>query len=588
MQSSFPFSCQLVWWLILSLALSLRTIASPLVFSMQPAYSVRIEPFFADECLPIAHPLQVVLENRSASPARWELWVKINFPDYRGRDSTLQMNFPLTCPAYREATYPLLLPIGAEQYEGVYLSFDLRGPGVIDSRQSLSLRFKDRDLFRHTLLSQSLAPEVIRRHGKMHEDPLFLEPNRFYTDWRSYLGMVRIQMLTTDWLTMPSEAREALLTWTEAGGELIFCHSINNPSPPSTAVHPNDFAFLSPAGAFPEGSMVYPHGLGQIVWQPSAAMMPTLTLPGPSLFTPPPRNRLPILPDFQEFGDDLPQVQDVVRERVPAGLLLFLVILFALLVAPFNLWWLARPPHRLRILWTTPAIALSFSLLLLGIFYLQHGTGGRGLQLEVIWKQPGSSQLLRVVRQHSETDLLTNRTFTLPEDAWITTQDFSIDANFSQLPSTGHRFWQGQRLDGNWFQSRSRQSQTIVWRETNRQELSVRTRRDAHPTIEWEARSTWPENCRTLLFRDAEGQNWIARHLAPGQRVILQKASAEDLHDFRNRLEQCGPLSDLLQRQWENGRFLAELTPTHGSALPTLPGLRWTVQVRYFIGLPQP
>lgn len=588
MPRRFPFSpfslCRLI---ILFAATVVRTSASSWEFPMEPAYSVRVEPSFADQCLPIVHPLQVEVENRTASPATWDLLVTISPQLYRGPDSSLQMHFQYTCPAYREVTFPLLLPISMEIEHGVNLSFVLQGPGVVDARQSMFLRLQEHELLPYSLLSQSLAGETIRQLGKTHDDPLFLAVDEFYSDWQSYLGVVSIYLTTSDWLTIASAPRQALLDWTEAGGELIFCH-LENVSTPASPVHPNDFPFLPLAGSFPEGRMVHPHGLGQIVWQQPPTATKAVVSPGRPLFATPARIRLPILPDFEEFGDDLPEAYAITGRRVHQGLLLFLVILFGLLVAPLNLWWLARGPKRLRILWTTPILALSFSLLLFGIFHLQNGTGGRGLQVEVIWKKSGSPQLLRVVRQHSETHLLTRKSFTVPDGAWITTQDFSIDENFSRLNSSGQRFWRGNRLDGDWFHSRSRQSQSIVWQETNRQELSVRARRSDTGQIEWEAHSAWPEDCRSLLFRDNSGQTWVAHHLSAGQRLTMEKASEEDLRIFRERLARCGRFASLLRQQWENGRFLAEIVPSPGSALETLPDLDWTVQARYFIGLPQP
>ena len=75
------------------------------------------------------------------------------------------------------------------------------------------------------------------------------------------------------------------------------------------------------------------------------------------------------------LGDD---ARRWVTISLNAPLLIGFILVFAVLVGPVNLFWLADASRRHRLFWSTPLISVAASLLLVGVIALQDGFGGSG------------------------------------------------------------------------------------------------------------------------------------------------------------------------------------------------------------------
>lgn len=259
--------------------------------------------------------------------------------------------------------------------------------------------------------------------------------------------------------------------------------------------------------------------------------------------------------------------------------IMIIVILFAIVVGPVNLFWLCRGTRRHRMLWLTPAIALGTSLLLSGYIVVADGTGGEGHRRRLRLRPAGANSEFLVQEQSSRTGLLLGTGFDIPTDALLWNQPAVTSPGHS-----GRRSFSGMREEseirdveghgaGDWFKSRFAQAQTLEMWDAARGGLTLAGKPEAPEVV-----SSLDGTLDRVFVIDAAGRTWSAEHLAPGAKVALKPAGENDLKVWLGEVKRTSGYTQVKRLEALDGRrgqYFAECKNLRASAPETLESIRW-------------
>jgi hypothetical protein len=273
------------------------------------------------------------------------------------------------------------------------------------------------------------------------------------------------------------------------------------------------------------------------------------------------------------------------------------LILFGLIVGPFNLFFLARSGKRHRLFLTTTVISLAACLLLLAMIFIQDGTGGKGHRMTLAHLPSGEAKAAVWQEQVARSGLLLGSDFTLAEPSTIepvilhetrwTKVKASANAYEPSMSDFNTSFEAGE-FSGDWFQSRTEQGHSLRSIIPTRMRIDIIAGADqAAPR----AVSSVDVPLTSFFYRDVNGQIWEASTpLLTGQEVVLKKS---DRPFTQSSLPQ---MSESLRREvadwyaaqkrevfwaWSDGKALSALT------IETLKSIEWPDSALFVFGEPQ-
>jgi hypothetical protein len=200
-----------------------------------------------------------------------------------------------------------------------------------------------------------------------------LDPQRLPTNWLGYTSLRAVVIGPAEWEQLTDAQKDALLTWTACGGDLMFVDG--DPS----AILPGA---QTPLAGGAEGPAVRAYFLGRI-HRPTSASITTAGFA--SILSAAekvqdanwalPVNRARDWGSIAARGFRLP-IPGV--EGVPARAYLSILIAFGILIGPVNYWFLWRRQQQVLLVLTAPLISVIFIVLLAGYVLAGEGLGVRG------------------------------------------------------------------------------------------------------------------------------------------------------------------------------------------------------------------
>jgi hypothetical protein len=394
-----------------------------------------------------------------------------------------------------------------------------------------------------------------------------LPMNSCPTDWRGLTGYSQLWMLGSEWAPLSEIQKRALLGWVAVGGSLYVAGETVSVL---DAIQPG------------KGSTRL-LGLGRIVHQ---APSPPMVTQGSLLHGSKDLRELSTLALCQSTssaGQGGVLGFSLLKMTLPAGMIFSFILLFGILVGPVNLFFFAPAQRRPRLFWTTPLISLLGALLLIVIMLVKDGLGGTGVRVLLATVLPEQKQMAVLQHEFSQTGLLFDRNFTVPEQeqVWLLPQSGrpgdkkDDDSGYATGRQAMSYDLKAGVASGDWFRSRSEQTLLMHSLRMSRGTVSVKTS-GAQPTLV----SSLSTDLAEVYVRDAEGKLWYARQVLTGQRTALTAATPQQLKDWveKKAVNQAGALvAQRVQTQ------VAEVEPWFFSlaqqpeklALPTLGSLRW-------------
>ncbi|HRQ91205.1 MAG TPA: hypothetical protein PLA50_20615, partial [Bacteroidia bacterium] len=271
----------------------------------------------------------------------------------------------------------------------------------------------------------------------------------------------------------------------------------------------------------------------------------------------------------------------------------FLLIAFAILVAPVNLFYFAKAGRRHRLFITTPIISVATCLLIVAVIFFMDGVGGSGMRVVLADLQPsaGETRTYLTQEQVSRTGVMVNSGFEAPQPYDL--NPVSLPASrFNPLTPYAQRsdFYDiaGAQFSGPFFRSRSEQGFSLRSVEPGRARIEYAGTEDGKPKLV----SNLSQEITALQYRDADGALWrtpAGTRVGPGQTIPLERLEKETWPDWA--MESAGFFSKsrqiLVRRlQFDRHRYFAQVADPTAFALPTHPGIRWSETHLLLTGTP--
>ena len=397
---------------------------------------------------------------------------------------------------------------------------------------------------RTVLLTPALSSLVERFRQIDGRDIAYLvgAPECLPVDTRAYLGIDAVWTTLGELENMRPEARSALEDHVYLGGQLgVFVPQKDERRP-----------LLSFASRWETMS----HGMGElhiVTGEPQSERSATDFYDG-LLHGPRRTSRL------FELG---PIDQVYPPMAVKRGSMLSILILFALVVGPLNVFVFARRARRARLIWTTPALSLGASLLLSMTIFIEEDIGGKGLRQSLVLLAP-ERHLAHVLQvQTSRTGLLVFPRVDTPAGSYM---DFLP----AKTKFSGDYTFASDRMTGDWFRTRRVQKHWLYQPRSTRARIELVDRAPT-PTLVSSVDTTFSE----LFYFDGQ-RYWHVTDVAPGQRVVLEAATSQAFDEWRLLLEKyTHPLISQAWNKETEGWFYASVKEPRTQIIPSLKQIAW-------------
>ena len=335
-----------------------------------------------------------------------------------------------------------------------------------------------------------------------------LEPARLPTNWLGFTSLRAVVIGPKEWEQLTAAQKDALLTWTACGGDLLFVDG--------------DVSALFPAGQTPPGGTDKPAVSGYFfgrIHLPTSASVSATGLAGVLSAAQKLQDANWVLPvngasDWGKIAARGFRLLIPGVDGVPARAYLSILIVFALWIGPLNYWLLWRKQRQVLLVLTVPLISAIFIVLLAGYVLAGEGLGVRGRAV--------TFTMLDQVRKQSAT----RATISLYAAGMTPAGGLRFARDLAVIPvgpqGGGSREQQtldltdAQRFSGGVIQARS---------PTNLEQIGFRTARE-RLNFNREAGGVSVVNglgvtIASLIYRDGDNVYSLARPLAAGARDVL-------------------------------------------------------------------
>lgn len=503
--------------------------------------------------LDYAQSIQVGFESASVYMERLSARSSFSFAAEPHKTVTRDILVPL-CPAnaalasfnHVTVTAKLSGSMGSEDQE-IRAQFQPDKPCVLLSETLFSPNASKLDAARASGASYGSTPFASR-----------FNPKDLPSEWQAFSGFDSVLMTDADWSNVPAGAKNALVSWMILGGQLV----IYNQSPLTSATLgvPGDTGYGSIAIKPIHSSL----DLNASDTVSTVDHHNTVKNRNESVRT----DYLGSWPLPAVFGS----------QGFQYAMFILVLVVFAIVVGPVNLFVLAKSTRRHRLFITTPIISLVASLILIALIVFQDGFGGRGMRLSLmeVRSDGGINAAFVHQEQFSRTGVLLGGGFTvdpacflspvpIPQSPWSRFNDRIARGVFNLQPVDGKML-----AGGDWWKSRSEQAHALsaVVPTRGRIELTSTAR---------ELVSTFDFPIQTLYVKDKTDQWFRAENIGTGKRFTITPVDqsmvspeiAKLAHSFceRNRkmLERAANRSD--------DHFIAVTDQAPG--IDTMPGIKW-------------
>jgi hypothetical protein len=511
-------------------------------------------------------PVRVKVANNLKTDTRIRLGFESK-PDY---SDSLQASssFPLDTPAGKTVTRDILVPLSPSggNSSGANVTVNLSGSlgtatntirSSIDDKQPSVLLSEALFTPNASLLDSEISSKFSSSSRGSIEFAAKFDPKQLPDDWLAFSGYDSLILTDGDWTSIPPGGRNAILSWVRMGGQLAIYATTT-----ATA------ASLDLPAETGYGSIT----LGRIASD--------LKLDAPKVVNLVTKNTTKPMQvsNAGDFQGAWPLQQLFGEQTFRYALFVIVLIIFAILVGPVNLFVFAKSGERHKLFITTPIISLAASLVLIALIITQDGFGGNGMRRILMEVRPDAGVNAAHIHQEQfcRTGVLTGSDFTISPPALL--QPVAISAsrwarftggngskgNFHLQPEDGKLL-----ASGDWFQSRSEHGHVLAT------VISTRGRIEKTETP-GSFLSTFEFPIDTLYYQDEAKQWFRADGITAGKKFtptpvdfsLAFPALTQESEAFAGRNRQF--LKTAIQRP---GHFIAITKQSPG--IETNPGIKW-------------
>lgn len=378
------------------------------------------------------------------------------------------------------------------------LAVEVIGPGVT--------RSASRATFPNTTINPGMAPMAAMPafereiRGKFAQlgapnapNVASVEPAQLPADWRVWSSFNSVLLGADDFAALDSARRAALRGWVAMGGLL----------------------FLSPEVKGEPATLRFGAGRIETLGEPMGSFDATDLFSHLQIGV-----TAPAIPDREQssFVAGTPMADLVAFEAADTLWVSLLLVGFAVLIGPVNLYVFAPAKKRHRLFVTMPLISLAGAAAIGLAILVQDGLGGEGVRHALVVLVPGENQAVVMQEQAARSGFLVSREF--PLDDSVLHAVLPNDPSELRMRGASRVFERAEgRANGDWFRNRTRHAhllRTIV--PTRARVEWVGNGPDGAPQVE----STIATELRDFRMRDGAGRIWISDTLPTGRRVTLR------------------------------------------------------------------
>ena len=477
-------------------------------------------------------------------------------------------SFGFTAPAGKTLTQDILVPVapstGSSSSSG---NITTRLSGSLGDATNSFNGFADSSK-PAVLLSEALftpnaslldaAMGTASSYGGRSEFAAKFDPKQLPDSWLAFSGYDSVIMTDADWTNTPASGRNAIVSWLRLGGQLVIF---------TTGTADAKALGLPDEASF--GSVTFKTISSDLKLDAKETLA---IVHGHN----PVRTRSNSIKS--DFDGNWPLQSHFGTQTFRYGLFIAVLIIFAIVVGPVNLFVFAKSGQRHKLFITTPLISLVASLILIGLIIIQDGFGGSGMRRVLMEVRPDGDQNAAYLHQEQfcRTGVLTGSRFTINDPCVfspvpIATSRWARYTNSGNTQSTLNLQPNDGKLDasGDWFQSRSEHGHILS--------AVVSTRgRIEHTDIPRTFLSTFEFPIEALYYLDNDGQWYRADNITTGKRFSLTPVDAsmampvlkQESNAFAERSKQ------MLERTMKRKGYYIAFT-NQAPGIPTHPGIRW-------------
>ncbi len=566
--------------------------------SMDPKSGIDIQLGFPFKEAPPSgfSPVHVKINNRQPKQLSWKISFSPSY-GYQGGDVDFSEVISVEPGQIRE-TMIFVPHAGLQSSQSRYsvISVSVSGPGVISGKSHYSSshggggaetayvafskslansswsKVEDQLKKGPSLVSNATAltghrfPSGTDRASRRMLSGTAVELREMTNDARAYSGISGLWLSAAEWEALSPGGRGAILEWIDSGGKL---HIAAQEPHPKLAGLPASAPTAVPVGfgavqfvSLVNGEMLVPDLAGAIIaldadpkgaWQEDYNHSKYDRTSGVA-----PRWELP---------------QWVGFPRLNTFLTICFVTLFALVIGPVNLRWLAPVSRRHRLFLTVPLISALASLILLLIIVIGDGFGGLGGRNIIAYVGGGGNRTEILQEQVSRSRVLLGSDFKIGE-----TVSLSMIKSADRISEEARLSRSREGVTGDWFKSRAVQMHRLGTSVPSRAEVVlVKSAEAGKPTL----LSSVPGTLRDLYFIDGENRYWFAKEVATGRPQILAQS---DRAAFEKAMHSLDPsfsvnfeslVGSITHRP---NHFYAMAEPDKELTIATLPAIEWEKQ----------
>ena len=470
--------------------------------------SVNVEAVFAPSSQQGSMPFLITINNNSGKDRTWT--VKI-YDGQNHRKLSTDITETISVENGASITREVYLPVPPifTTYSYRNVSVEVSSPGL--NNLSRSVGHETNDNSPTLAISKALARRSIsdlddhiqNRGASDKRFALPFLPEHLPVNWRGYTGLDGLLIDKDSWDGLDDAQERAVLEWVRLGGRLDIFTTETPANGKKLAVSDLKIGGLSPFKRNPSSARL---SLGMIHLRNWDGDHLDVAVTTQFKSTPHRADELDSHYDRAwslrtDFGD----------KKFNPAIILIPLLIFAIIVAPVNLFHFAKKGQRHRLFFTTPIISVVACIVIVAIIFLEDGLGGRGYRaiLADIQSQPGEMRVYLTQEQVSRTGVMLQSGFDPEVDLTIDPVNLPRSV-FNPLSNSSNRnteyHFYKDHLGGGFFRSRSEQGFSI--RSTQPTRARIEIIKPATDATTPSLVSSLPVAVSQVYFRDGDGNTW--------------------------------------------------------------------------------
>lgn len=516
-------------------------------------------------------PYRITIRNHSGRTRAWAVrFAEGNYGRRLNTSAFFAIEVENGAQVVREVALPFAPAFLANDYRN--LEITVSAPGLATETRNFGEQTPKS--FPMLAMSKALAQRSLSRLDDLVKtentgNPYFakpFDPAQLPSDWMGYTGLDAVLLDEPAWKALTSAQRQALVAWIRVGGRLDL-HGEKEIDPASLGLPISNPGEEAAGWGLSLGRIQFHIWDGREVPENHLAFFRKIPQASEAL--------------DQDFGRGWKLLSEFGTKEFNPLLVFLLLLVFAILVAPVNLFYLAKPGRRHLLFVTTPIISVSTCLLIILIIFFIDGVGGNGRRVVLADLQPGENENRLYVTQEQ-----ISRTGVMVTPGFAPGRSYDVNpvnlpaSQFNPFSQHGERTSTFERSDGRYggefFRSRSEQAFSLRAAEPGRARIEHRGEEGGEPVLV----SNLAQEILDFHYRDAKGGHWVAPAgsvVGPGQRIPLEKSDQARwpgwIEETVSRFSQTR--QSRIRALRDPHRFFARLRDPDAFALPTHPGIRW-------------